>query len=69
MYWYKLQIKWDHKKMERRNLEGQVSIFIPPSRGGPVIPPGSLFVACYDSQGYDGGLFARLHTGFLVLNG
>jgi hypothetical protein len=33
---------------------------------GPVIPPprtmGSLFVASYDSQGYNGGILTRFHT-------
>jgi hypothetical protein len=49
------------------NLEGQVPVFIfPRNRGGPVIHPqalDSLFVASYDSQGYDGGIRPRLHTG------
>ena len=37
------------------------------SWGGPVIPLGAglLFVASYDSQGYDEGIRPRLHTGFL----
>jgi hypothetical protein len=26
----------------------------------------SLFVACYDSQGYGGGIRPRLHTGLLL---
>jgi hypothetical protein len=41
------------------------SIYIPQEQGGPVIPPGTvfLFVASYDSQGYDGGILTRLHTG------
>jgi hypothetical protein len=37
-------------------------IYIPQEQGGPVIPQalGSIFVASYDSQGYDGGR-GRIH--------
>jgi hypothetical protein len=45
-------------------------IYIPQEQGGPVIPLpalGSLFVASYDSQGYDGGMRPRLHTGMTPL--
>jgi hypothetical protein len=50
------------------NLEGQVSIFIPPrNRVAQIYPdaPGFLFVTSYDSQGYGGGIRPFLHTGFL----
>jgi hypothetical protein len=36
-------------------------------QGGPVIPPGSLLVAVYDSQGYGGGIWTRLHMGVSML--
>jgi hypothetical protein len=44
-------------------------IYIAQEQGCPVITPGtgSLFVASYDSQGYDGGIRTRLCTGFRVL--
>jgi hypothetical protein len=31
-------------------------------------PPGTglLFVALYDTQGYNGGILTHLHTGFLI---
>jgi hypothetical protein len=48
------------------NLEGQVSVFISPSNRVAQLYPlalGSLFVASYDSQGYDGGIRTRFHTG------
>jgi hypothetical protein len=47
------------------NLEGQVPIFISPrNRVARLLPQalGSLFVASYDSQGYGGGIQARLHA-------
>jgi hypothetical protein len=37
-----------------------------PSDSGAQLYPqalGSLFVTFYDSQGYDGGILSRLHTG------
>jgi hypothetical protein len=39
-------------------------IYIPEEQGGPVIRQalGFLFVAFYDSQGYDGGIRTCLHT-------
>jgi hypothetical protein len=48
------------------NLEGQVPVFISPRKRVVQLYPqalGSLFVASYDSQGYDGGIRPRLHTG------
>jgi hypothetical protein len=48
------------------NLEGQVPVFIfPRNRVARLYPQAldSLFVASYDSQGYGGGIRARLHTG------
>jgi hypothetical protein len=53
------------------NLESQVPVFISPrnmlaqtySRALC-----SLFVAFYDSQGYDGGILSRLHTGIMLSN-
>jgi hypothetical protein len=47
------------------NLEGQVLVFISPRKRVARLYPqalGSLFVACYDSQGYGGGIWPRLHT-------
>jgi hypothetical protein len=47
------------------NLEGQVPrIYIPQQQGDQVIPLGTEFpfVASYNSQGYGGGILARLHT-------
>jgi hypothetical protein len=43
-------------------------MYIPQDRGDPVIPPGTGFpyVACYDSQGYGGGIPTGLHTGGTV---
>jgi hypothetical protein len=45
-------------------------MYIPQEQGGPVIPPGTvfLFVASYDSQGYGGGIRTRLHTGICRLS-
>jgi hypothetical protein len=39
-------------------------IYIPQEHGVPIIPAGTvlIFVACYDSQGYGGGIRARLPT-------
>jgi hypothetical protein len=48
------------------NLEGQVHvIFTPQKRVARLYPQtlGSLFVASYDLQGYDGGIRPLLHTG------
>jgi hypothetical protein len=48
------------------NLEDQVPVFMSPSDSVIQLYPqaaGSLFVAFYDSQGYGGGILARLHTG------
>jgi hypothetical protein len=48
------------------NLEGQVPVFISPrNRVAQLYPQalGSFFVAPYDSQGYDGGILTRPHTG------
>jgi hypothetical protein len=47
------------------NLEDQVPVFMSPS---DKVAPGSLFVAFYDSQDYDGGIPSRLHA-FLYLHG
>jgi hypothetical protein len=47
-----------------------VSSETPPTcraRSPYLYPPGSLFAASYDSQGYDGGILTRLHTGLYVL--
>jgi hypothetical protein len=43
-------------------------IYVVEEQGGPVIPLalGSLFVASYDSQGYGGGIRARLHAGIKI---
>jgi hypothetical protein len=49
------------------NLEGHVPVFISPrNRVAQLYPQAldSLFVAPYNSQGYDGGIRPRLHTGF-----
>jgi hypothetical protein len=51
------------------NLEGQVPVFISPRNKVAQLYPralGSLFVASYDSQGSDGGILTRLHTGSLL---
>jgi hypothetical protein len=48
------------------NLEGQVPVFTSPRNRVAQLYPralGSLFVSSYDSQGYDGGILTRLHTG------
>jgi hypothetical protein len=39
--------------------------YIPQEQGGRLYPQalGSLFIASYDSQGYDGGIRTRLHAG------
>jgi hypothetical protein len=39
-------------------------ISVPQQQGGLVYSqaPGSIFVAFYDSKGYDGGILTRLHT-------
>jgi hypothetical protein len=50
------------------NQERQVPVFISPrNRLGQLYPQalGSIFIAFYDSQGYDGGIRTRLHTGLL----
>jgi hypothetical protein len=47
------------------NLKGQVPVFICPRNMVAQLYPqalGSLFVASYDSEGYDGGIRNRLHT-------
>jgi hypothetical protein len=49
------------------NLEGQVHIFISPRNRLARLylqELGSLFVASYDSQDYDGGIRTLLHAGF-----
>jgi hypothetical protein len=38
-------------------------IYIPQEQGGPVMSPGFLFVASYDSQAYGGGILTGVHTG------
>jgi hypothetical protein len=51
------------------NLEGQVPLFTPArNRFAQLYPQslGSLFVASYDSQGYGGGIWTRLHTGYAI---
>jgi hypothetical protein len=48
------------------NLEGQVPVFISARNRVAQLYPQALcplFVACYDSQGYGGGIRTRLHTG------
>jgi hypothetical protein len=48
------------------NLKGQAPVFISArDRGAQLYPQtlGSLSVAFYDSQGYNGGIRTRLHTG------
>jgi hypothetical protein len=50
------------------NLEGQVPVFISPrNRVAHLYPQalGSFFVTFYDSQGYGGGIWTRLHAGNL----
>jgi hypothetical protein len=45
--------------------EGQVPVFISPIKGVARLYPhalASIFVAFYDSQGFGGGIRARLHT-------
>jgi hypothetical protein len=52
--------------MRLPNLEGQVPVFISPRNRMAQLYPralGSIFVASYDSQGYDGGILTRLRTG------
>jgi hypothetical protein len=52
------------------NLEGQVPDFISPrNRVAQLYPQvlGSLFIASYESQGYDGDIRFRLHAGFSIL--
>jgi hypothetical protein len=47
------------------NLEGQVPVFITPHKMVARLYPqalGSLFVTSYDSQGYERGIWPRLHT-------
>jgi hypothetical protein len=47
------------------NLEDQFPVFISPRNSVAQLHPqawGSLFVASYDFQGYDGGIRLRLHT-------
>jgi hypothetical protein len=51
------------------NLEGQVPVFIYPKNGVAQIYPralGSLSVASYDWQGYDGGIITQLLTELLI---
>jgi hypothetical protein len=46
-------------------VEGQVPVFISRRKRVSQLYPqalGSLFIASYDSQGYDGGIRPRLHT-------
>jgi hypothetical protein len=47
------------------NLEGQVPVFIPPRNRLAQLYPEALGFLFIDSQGYDGGIRTRLHTGFL----
>jgi hypothetical protein len=50
------------------NLEDQVPVFISPRNRVTWLYPqtlGSLFVASYNSQGYDAGIRPCLHTGML----
>jgi hypothetical protein len=52
------------------NLEGQVSVLISPMERVVEFYPqvlGSYYFASYDSQGYDGGIQNRLHTGLNYL--
>jgi hypothetical protein len=56
-------------KFETPKLEGQVSVFIPPTNRVTQLYPqalGSLFVASYDLQGYCVGIRTRLHAGLTV---
>jgi hypothetical protein len=51
-------------------LEGQVPVFITPRNRRAHLKPqalGSLFVAFYDSQGYDGGIRPHLYTSYSPL--
>jgi hypothetical protein len=54
------------------NPEDQVTVFMSPSdcvAGLNPQAPGSLFVTVYDSQhsqGYGGGILARLHAGWFL---
>jgi hypothetical protein len=53
------------------NLEGQVHIFMSPrNRVAQLYPQAldSLLIACYDSQGYGGGIQTRLHAGLTEVN-
>jgi hypothetical protein len=50
------------------SLEGQVPVFISPRNRVAQLHPhalGFLFVASYDSQGYDGDIRTHLHAGIL----
>jgi hypothetical protein len=52
------------------NLEGQVPVFVSPRNRGAQIYPralGSLSIASYNSQGYNGGILFCLHTGSIVV--
>jgi hypothetical protein len=53
------------------NLEGQVPVFISPRNMVSQLYPqalGSLFLPSYDSQGYGGGIWTRLHSSYLTKN-
>jgi hypothetical protein len=57
---------WDYP-----NLEGQVPVFISSRNRVAQLNPqalSSLFLASYDSQGYGGGIRARLNTGYCWLS-
>jgi hypothetical protein len=52
------------------NPEGQVPVFISHRNGVARLYPqalDSVFVASYDSQGYGGGIWPRLHTGWIYI--
>jgi hypothetical protein len=52
-------------------LEGQIPAFISSRNRVDQFYPeaqGSLFVASYDSQGYDGGIRTHIHTGKMGQN-
>jgi hypothetical protein len=54
------------KIQDSPNIEGQIPVFISPrNRVAQLYPQGlgSLFVACYDSQGHSGGIQPCLHAG------
>jgi hypothetical protein len=74
----RVRVPWDSRPYllpqigDSPNLEGQVPVFISLRKRVAQLYPqalGSLSVASYDSQGYDGDIRPRLHTGLSHLSG